>query len=144
MFSVDEISTKGLGALSEQFSQCTSCDTFHFHFPVCQVADQQSPRKSKLHDVLLHYRRDVLFFLSGRSTSRQRIVSVTNPYDMNGMEGGLSPSVSVTYFWAFAASQSENVCANSASVLTKLIALLNSSMALSKLPLCQSERQQDS
>ena len=51
------------------------------------------------------------------------------------MVGGVSPSVSVTYFCALAASRRENVCANSASVLTKSIALLNSSIARSKLPL---------
>ena len=47
----------------------------------------------------------------------------------------MSPSVSVTYFCALAASRRANVCANSASVLTKSTALLNSSIALSRLPL---------
>ena len=63
--------------------------------------------------------------------------SITRTYDMKGIVGGVSPSVSVTYFCALAASRRENVCANSASVLTKSMALLNSSMALSKLPLCK-------
>ena len=49
----------------------------------------------------------------------------------------MRPSVSVTYFCAFAASRSENVCASSASVLTRSMALLNSSIALSKFPLKQ-------
>ena len=51
----------------------------------------------------------------------------------------MRPSVSVTYFCAFAASRSENVCASSASVLTRSMALLNSSIALSKFPLKQRE-----
>ena len=54
---------------------------------------------------------------------------------MNGTVGGVSPSVSVTYFCALAASRRENVCASSVSVLTKSIALLNNSIALSRLPL---------
>ena len=51
----------------------------------------------------------------------------------------MRPSVSVTYFCAFAASRSENVCASSASVLTRSMALLNNSIALSKFPLKQRE-----
>ena len=58
-------------------------------------------------------------------------------YDMKGTVGGVSPSISVTYFCALAASRRENVCANSASVLTNSMALLNSSIALSKWPLCR-------
>ena len=58
-------------------------------------------------------------------------------YDIRGTLGGVSPSVSVTYFCALAASRRENVCANSASVLTSSMALLNSSIALSKWPLCR-------
>lgn len=54
---------------------------------------------------------------------------------MKGTFGGVSPSVSVTYFCALAASRRENVCASSVSVLTKSIALLNNSIALSRLPL---------
>ena len=47
----------------------------------------------------------------------------------------MRPNVSVTNFCAFAASRRENVCASSVSVLTRAIALLNSSIALSKFPL---------
>ena len=56
---------------------------------------------------------------------------------MKGIVGGERPSVSVTYFCAFAASRSENVCASSVSVLTRAMALSNSSIALSKFPLKQ-------
>ena len=56
-------------------------------------------------------------------------------YGIKGIVGGVRPSVSVTYFCAFAASRSENVCASSVSVLTRAMALLNSSIALSKFPL---------
>ena len=54
---------------------------------------------------------------------------------MSDIVGMLIPNFVATRDWAMAASSSENRCAISTSVFARLIALLNSSMALLRLPL---------
>ena len=70
--------------------------------------------------------------LAGESSFLRRRGARQIIFDIVGM---LMPNLAATRDWAIAASSSENRCAISTSVLARLIALLNSSMALLRLPL---------
>lgn len=76
------------------------------------------------------FHRELLFSWDN-SLSRSRVVDQI----ILDMVGTLMPNLLATRDWAIAASSSENKCAISTSVFARLIALLNSSMALSRLPL---------